>query len=463
MSGTFNDIDVPPTLCSFAVGISDMKHVVTPELKKAGNYLYLLEVKPDKMEMPNYRMLLAMYKVLRQGVGRGAIKSAYAVGFGGIAEAVSKMAFGNRLGVCFDGKFNVDELFEKKYGAIVVEVENCGELPAVARKIGRVTDDGVFEIGEERIAMDEMLQAWTSRLEDIFPTKSNVEATPVEDKPLYTAKKVYVCKHKVAKPKVFIPTFPGTNCEYDSARAFLRAGAEVETLVFRNQNASQIRESVDAFARAIGESQMVMIPGGFSAGDEPEGSAKFITSVFRNPQITDAVMQLLKERDGLMLGICNGFQALVKLGLVPYGEIRPQSVDSPTLTFNTIGRHQSLIAHTKVVSNLSPWMSKAQLGESYVVPISHGEGRFVATPEWLDKLFANGQVATQYVDLEGNPTMQEPYNMNGSYMAIEGITSPDGRVLGKMGHSERRSKGAFLNIYGDTDQLIFESGVEYFK
>ena len=462
MSGTFNDIDVPPTLCSFAVGISDMKHVVTPELKKAGNYLYLLEVKPDKMEMPNYRMLLAMYKVLRQAVGRGAIKSAYAVGFGGIAEAVSKMAFGNRLGVCFDGKFDVDELFEKKYGAIVVEVENCGELPAVARKIGRVTDDGVFEIGEERIAMDEMLQAWTSRLEDIFPTKSNVESAPVEDKPLYTAKKVYVCKHKVAKPKVFIPTFPGTNCEYDSARAFLRAGAEVETLVFRNQNASQIRESVDAFARAIGESQMVMIPGGFSAGDEPEGSAKFITSVFRNPQITDAVMQLLKERDGLMLGICNGFQALVKLGLVPYGEIRPQSVDSPTLTFNTIGRHQSLIAYTKVVSNLSPWMSKAQLGESYVVPISHGEGRFVATPEWLDKLFANGQVATQYVDLEGNPTMQEPYNMNGSYMAIEGITSPDGRVLGKMAHSERRREGTYLNIYGEQDQGIFESGVEYF-
>ena len=463
MSGTFNDIDVPPTLCSFAVGISDMKHVVTPELKKVGNYLYLLEVKPDKMEMPNYRMLLAMYKVLRQAVGRGAIKSAYAVGFGGIAEAVSKMAFGNRLGVCFDGKIDVDELFEKKYGAIVVEVENCGELPAVARKIGRVTDDGVFEIGEERIAMDEMLQAWTSRLEDIFPTKSNVESTPVENKPLYTAKKVYVCKHKVAKPKVFIPTFPGTNCEYDSARAFLRAGAEVETLVFRNQKASQIRESVDAFARAIGESQMVMIPGGFSAGDEPEGSAKFITSVFRNPQITDAVMQLLKERDGLMLGICNGFQALVKLGLVPYCEIRPQSVDSPTLTFNTIGRHQSLIAHTKVVSNLSPWMSKAQLGESYVVPISHGEGRFVATPEWLDKLFANGQVATQYVDLEGNPTMQEPYNMNGSYMAIEGITSPDGRVLGKMAHSERRREGTYLNIYGEQDQGIFESGVEYFK
>ena len=463
MSGTFNDIDVPPTLCSFAVGISDMKHVVTPELKQAGNYLYLLEVKSDQMGMPNYRMLLAMYKALRQAVGKGAVKSAYAVGFGGIAEAVSKMAFGNRMGVCFDDKFPVDELFEKKYGALVVEVENCGELPAVARKIGRVTDDGVFEVAGERIAMDEMLQAWTSRLEDVFPTKSTAEPAQLHKTRLYKAKDVYVCKHKVAKPKVFIPAFPGTNCEYDSARAFLRAGAEVETLVFRNQNANQIRESVEAFARAIADSQMVMIPGGFSAGDEPEGSAKFITSVFRNAQIADEVMRLLHERDGLMLGICNGFQALVKLGLVPYGEIRPQSVDSPTLTFNTIGRHLSMMAYTKVVSNLSPWLRQAELGKDYVVPISHGEGRFVAPQEWLDRLFANGQVATQYVDLNGKPTMQEPYNMNGSYMAIEGITSPDGRVLGKMAHSERRREGTYLNIYGDQDQRIFESGVEYFK
>ena len=463
MSGTFNDIDVPPTLCSFAVGISDMKHVVTPELKQAGNYLYLLEVKPNQMGMPNYRMLLAMYKALHQAVGKGAVKSAYAVGFGGIAEAVSKMAFGNRMGVRFDGKFTADELFEKKYGALVVEVENCGELPAVARKIGRVTDDGVFEVAGERIAMDEMLQAWTGRLEDVFPTKSTAEPVRLQKTRLYRAKDVYVCKHKVAKPKVFIPAFPGTNCEYDSARAFLRAGAEVETLVFRNQNASQIRESVEAFARAIASSQMVMIPGGFSAGDEPEGSAKFITSVFRNAQIADEVMRLLHERDGLMLGICNGFQSLVKLGLVPYGEIRPQSVDSPTLTFNTIGRHQSMMAYTKVVSNLSPWLRQAELGKDYVVPISHGEGRFVAPQEWLDRLFANGQVATQYVDLNGSPTMQEPYNMNGSYMAIEGITSPDGRVLGKMAHSERRREGTYLNIYGEQDQGIFESGVEYFK
>ena len=314
----------------------------------------------------------------------------------------------------------------------------------------------------ERIEMAEMLKAWTSRLEDIFPTKSVASTTPLEPKPLYKAKKVYVNKHKVAKPKVFIPVFPGTNCEYDSARAFMRAGAEVETLVFRNQNANQIRESVDAFAQAISSSQMVMIPGGFSAGDEPEGSAKFITSVFRNAKIADEVMRLLRERDGLMLGICNGFQALVKLGLVPYGEIRPQSTDSPTLTFNTIGRHQSMMAYTKVVSNLSPWLQKAELGKSYVVPISHGEGRFVAPEAWLDRLFENGQVATQYVDLDGKATMDEPYNMNGSYRAIEGITSPDGRVLGKMAHSERRREGTYLNIYGEQDQGIFESGVAYF-
>ena len=464
MSGTFNDIDVPPTLCSFAVGISDIKHVVTPELKKAGNYLYLLEVKPDAMDMPDYRRLLSVYGALHQAIVKGAVKSAYTVGFGGIAEAVSKMAFGNRMGVCFDGKISSDELFEKKYGAIVVEVANCGELPAIARKIGRITDDGRFTLADTVITLDEMLQAWTRPLEEVFPTssKANTPQATLSDK-TFRAKEVYLCRHKVAKPKVFIPTFPGTNCEYDSARAFLRAGAEVETLVFRNQNANQIRESVDAFANAIASSQIIMIPGGFSAGDEPEGSAKFITSVFRNEQISTAVMQLLNQRDGLMLGICNGFQALVKLGLVPYGEILPQTADAPTLTFNTIGRHQSMMAHTRVVSNLSPWLQLAELGKSYVVPISHGEGRFVAPQAWLDKLFANGQVATQYVDLEGHPTMEEPYNMNGSYLAIEGITSPDGRVLGKMAHSERRRDGSYLNIYGDQDQLIFESGVEYFR
>lgn len=463
MSGTFNEIDVPPTLCSFAVGIGKINQVVTPELKKAGSYLYLLEIKPDKMGMPNYKQLLAMYGALYQAVCRGAVRSAYAVGYGGIAEAVSKMAFGNSMGVVFDGKFEPEELFEKKYGAIVVEVPNCGDLPAVARKIGRVTDDGVFEVAGEKIAMEEMRQSWTSTLEEVFPTVSHAAVKALDEAKLYKAKNLRICKHKVAKPKVFIPVFPGTNCELDTARAFLRAGADVETLVFRNSNANQITESVEAYAKAIRESQIVMIPGGFSAGDEPEGSAKFITSVFRNPEIADEVMQLLKGRDGLMLGICNGFQALVKLGLVPYGEICQQHADSPTLTFNTIGRHQSMIAHTQVVSTLSPWLRQAELGKSYVVPVSHGEGRFVASQEWLDRLFANGQVATQYVDLNGRVTMEEPFNMNGSYMAIEGITSPDGRVFGKMAHSERRREGTYLNIYGDQDQRIFESGVAYFK
>ncbi|MBP5645455.1 MAG: phosphoribosylformylglycinamidine synthase subunit PurQ, partial [Bacteroidales bacterium] len=463
MSGTFNDIDVPPTLCSFAVGVSDRKHVVTPELKKAGDYLYLLEVKPDKNNMPNYTMLQKMYATLRRAMGNGDIRDAWAVGFGGVAEAVSKMAFGNRMGVVFDGKVAAEELFEKKYGALVVEVENCGCLPPIARKIGRVTDDGIFTLQDGQITLDEMLKAWTGRLEDVFSTKSkaNNPKAPISTK-TFRAKEVHICQHKVARPKVFIPTFPGTNCEYDSARAFLRAGAEVETLVFRNQNAAQIGESVDAFARAIGESQIVMIPGGFSAGDEPEGSAKFITSVFRNAKISEAVMELLNQRDGLMLGICNGFQALVKLGLVPYGEIRPQTADSPTLTFNTIGRHQSMMAYTRVVSNLSPWLQQAEVGKSYVIPVSHGEGRFVAPKECIDQLFANGQVATQYVDLQGRPTMEEPYNMNGSYIAIEGITSPDGRVLGKMAHSERRREGTYMNIYGEQDQRIFESGVAYF-
>lgn len=463
MSGTFNEIDVPPTLCSFAVGIGDIHHVVTPELKKAGNYLYLLEIKPDKMGMPNYRQLLALYGALHQAVLCGTVRSAYAVGFGGIAEAVSKMAFGNRLGVDFDDKFSADELFEKKYGAIVVEVPHCGDLPAAARKIGRVTDNGTFAVAGEQIGMDEMLQAWSAPLEDTFPTNSRTTPQPLPETKTYKAKQIHLCRHKVAKPKVFIPIFPGTNCEYDSERAFLRAGADVETIVFRNQNAQQINESVAAYAQAIHDSQIVMIPGGFSAGDEPEGSAKFITSVFRNPQIADAVMRLLKDRDGLMLGICNGFQALVKLGLVPYGEICQQQGDSPTLTFNTIGRHQSMIAHTKVVSNLSPWLQQAELGKCYAVPISHGEGRFVAPQAWLDRLFAQGQVATQYADLEGRATMEEPFNMNGSYMAIEGISSPDGRVLGKMAHSERRREGTYLNIYGDQDQRIFESGVAYFK
>ena len=463
MSGTFNNIDVPPTLCSFAVAVDDIHHIVTPELKEAGNELYLLDIKKDQYGMPDYADVQSQYKALYDEIGKGTIRSTYALGFGGIVEAVSKMAFGNRLGVQLESSLSGEVLCQKNYGAIIVEVRP-GTKPAFrSQKIGVTTANETFVHGSTCITIDEALAAWTKTLEGVFPTVAHKAEGEHIQAQLKDFKDIYQCKHKTARPKVFIPAFPGTNCEYDSARAFLRAGAEADIKVFRNQNGQQIRESVEAFTKAIEQSQIIMIPGGFSAGDEPEGSAKFITSVFRNSQISDAVMRLLKERDGLMLGICNGFQALVKLGLVPYGDIRPQSSDSPTLTFNTIGRHQSKMAYTKVVSNLSPWLRGAELGADYVIPISHGEGRFVAPKEWIDRLFANGQVATQYVDRTWQPTMDETYNMNGSFCAIEGITSPDGRVFGKMGHSERRSDGTYQNIYGNQDQRIFESGVEYFK
>ena len=465
MSRTFNDIDVPPTLCSFAVGVSDLQHVVTPELKSAGNKLVVLNVNEDSdgYGMPEYRDVMNQYAALRQAIENGQVKSTYVIGFGGLIEAVSKMAFGNKYGVRLNAEAEALGLTAKRYGDIVVEVASTHNLPFRHTVVGEVTEAPTFEVAGIQIALDEALAAWQGTLEHVFPTRSAAKQSECPETMTFAAKEIHICKNKVAKPHVFIPAFPGTNCEYDSARAFNRAGAESEIIVFRNQNGQQVAESVDAYVDAINRSQIIMIPGGFSAGDEPEGSAKFITSVFRNQRIGEAVMNLLKNRDGLMLGICNGFQALVKLGLVPYGEIRPQTADSPTLTFNTIGRHQSKMAYTRITSNLSPWLQKAELGATYVIPISHGEGRFVAPEACIRQLFANGQVATQYVDLEGNPTMNEEYNMNGSYYAIEGITSPDGRVLGKMAHSERRSKGSALNIYGNDDQQIFESGVAYFK
>jgi phosphoribosylformylglycinamidine synthase len=314
--------------------------------------------------------------------------------------------------------------------------------------------------------MEEALNSWTKPLEKVFPTRSNVADEIIKDNlytGIYDAKKVYVAKNKVAKPKVFIPVFPGTNCEYDSLRAFEKAGAIVNTVVFKNFSEQSIKESVQAFATAIKESNIVMFPGGFSAGDEPDGSGKFIATAFRNVKISDAINDLLKMKDGLVLGICNGFQAIIKLGLVPYGEIMPQKEDSPTLAMNNIGRHISKSVYTKVVTNKSPWLMKAELGAVYSIPASHGEGRFVANKEWLAKLAANGQIATQYVDVNGVPTMDEDYNPNGSFDAIEGITSPDGRVLGKMAHSERRGSSVALNIYGNQNQFIFESGVSYYK
>ena len=464
MSGTFNDIDVPPTLCSFAVDVSSYKHVVTPELKAAGDVLVRLDVDKDENDIPVYADVLDKYDKLHKAITEDKIEAAYVIGFGGLIEAVSKMAFGNKFGVAIDDGVTKRELVSKDYGSIILEVkpENVDKLGVTVKKIGTVNDSAAFTYGDVTVTVEEAIKAWTTKLEKVFPTKSKVPQTEINTG-LYDAKTVYTSKNKVAKPKVFIPVFPGTNCEYDSAKAFERAGAEVQTIVFRNMTAQGIRDSVDAFAKAISDSQIIMFPGGFSAGDEPDGSGKFIATAFRNAKISEEVMKLLNERDGLALGICNGFQALIKLGLVPYGEIRPQSETSPTLTMNSIGRHQSKIAYTKVVTNKSPWLAQAELGGVYSIPISHGEGRFVASKEWCEKLFANGQVATQYVDLNGNPTMDEYYNVNGSYYAIEGITSPDGRVLGKMGHSERIGEAVAVNIYGNQDQKIFESGVAYFK
>ena len=473
MSGTFNDIDVPPTLVSFAVDIAKEKDIITPELKAVGDQLVLFTIKKDEFDLPDYAQVMKLYDTIHALIQAGVIVSAYALDGKGLAAAVSKMAFGNKLGVTVNEDVSKETLFAPGFGNIVAEVpaEKVAEVKAAfdaaglagyEALVGWVNEEESFIYGEMRISMEEALHAWTATLEKVFPTRATENKDEVKTG-LYKADSIYVCKNKVAKPTVFIPVFPGTNCEYDSADAFERAGANTIVKVFKNMNANDIRESVDEFVKAIEQSQIIMFPGGFSAGDEPDGSAKFFATAFRNAKMTEAVMKLLNERDGLALGICNGFQALIKLGLVPYGEIRPQSAESPTLTYNTIGRHVSKMVYTKVVSNKSPWLQGAELGKVYCNPASHGEGRFVAPQEWLDKLFANGQVATQYVNEAGVPIMDEEWNVNGSYMAIEGITSPDGRVLGKMAHSERRDRSVAMNIYGEQDIKIFESGVAYFK
>lgn len=469
MSGTFNDethgeINVPPTLVSFAVDVSDKQHVVTPEFKKAGSKIVILKIARDAYDLPVYSQVMDSYKKLYKDMEAGNVISAYAVEAGGIAEAVSKMAFGNKLGVKIEHSVDPRDFFVPAWGDMVCEVPDgkLGSLGITYTVIGEVTDKVAFEYGSVSISMDEALNAWTKTLEDVFPTESKVDQKPVRTE-LYNTDKVYVCKHKVTQPTVFIPVFPGTNCEYDSTKAFERAGANVITKIFRNRDAADIRDSVEVYRKAIAQSQIVMFPGGFSGGDEPDGSAKFFATTFRNAVLKEELEKLVNERDGLILGVCNGFQALIKLGLLPEGRITELKKDSPTLAMNTIGRHISKMVNLKVVSNKSPWLREAELGGIYVNPISHGEGRFVASEEWLDKLYANGQVATQYADAEGNPTMDEMWNPNGSAMAIEGITSEDGRIYGKMGHSERIGDGVFMNIYGDKDIKIFESGVKYFK
>ena len=478
MSGTFNDIDVPPTLVSFAVDVAKLQDVITPELKKAGNKLVWLRAPKDQYDLPDYAAIMDQYEKLHNDMQAGKVVSAYALDRHGIAAAVSKMAFGNAMGVKIEHNLDPRDFFAPGFGDLVLEVpaEKVGQLSITYTVIGEVTADGKFSYGNAEITLDEAYKAWTGTLEKVFKTTSGEEndgpvamavktADPeaTYENGVYNTKNIYVCKHKVAKPRVFIPVFPGTNCEYDSTRAFERAGAEVDVKVFKNLSAEDIRDSVEIFEKSIDQAQMIMFPGGFSAGDEPDGSAKFFATAFQNAKIKEAVMKLLNERDGLALGICNGFQALIKLGLVPYGEICGQKEDSPTLTYNTIGRHISKMVYTKVVSNKSPWLQKAALGGVYCNPASHGEGRFVANAEWLTKLLANGQVATQYVNPNGELDQSEESNINGSTYNIEGITSPDGRVLGKMAHSERRDNGVAINIYGEQDIQIFESGVEYFK
>lgn len=473
MSGTFNDIDVPPTLVSFAVDVAKEQDIITPEFKTPGSTIAVFKAHRDQYDLPDYTQIMKLYDVIHDLIQKGVVTAAYALDAYGIVASISQMAFGNKLGVAIDDDIAPEELFSFGIGSIVAEINpdrrkeaiqamEDAELGEFYSTIGIVTDDETFTYRETKIKVEDAIATWKKPLEKVFPTKASENEQPLEDK-LHEEKQIYVCRHKVARPTVFIPVFPGTNCEYDSAAAFERAGADTIVKVFRNRNGQDIRESVDEFSKAIDQAQIIMFPGGFSAGDEPEGSAKFFATAFRNAKMKEAVMKLLNERDGLVLGICNGFQALIKLGLVPYGEIRTQTADAPTLTYNTIGRHISKEAYIKVVSNKSPWLAGADLGGVYVNPASHGEGRFVAPKEALDKLFANGQIATRYCDPEGNISMDEEWNINGSYLAVEGITSPDGRVLGKMCHSERRGDHVALNIFGEQDMKIFESGVSYFK
>ena len=489
MSGSFfyegdekrasGEINVPPTLVSFAVDVAEGKDVITPELKAAGNMLIELPIDRDEYDLPDYEKVMARYDEIHSLMQKGMVVSAYAIDSYGVAAAISRMAFGNGFGVKIAECVKHEDLFTNRIGNILVEVpaDKAGEVLALreAREIGVVTADNKFTVGNVEIALDEALEKWTGKLEKVFPSVAPVSEDDTEspDKKSifgdgaltkeYKADSVYVCKNKTAKPTVFIPVFPGSNCEYDSAAAFERAGADTIVKIFRNRDANDILESIDEFKKSIEKAQIIMFPGGFSAGDEPDGSAKFFATAFQNEVIKEAVNDLLQNRDGLALGICNGFQAMIKLGLVPNGQITGQNPESPTLTFNTIGRHISTMAYLKVVSNKSPWMQKAELGGVYVNPASHGEGRFVAPVDVLTKLFENGQVITQYCDPDGEVHLDNRWNINGSYMAVEGITSPDGRCLGKMCHSERRGDNVAINIYGEQDMKIFESGVDYFK
>ncbi|MBQ2094201.1 MAG: phosphoribosylformylglycinamidine synthase, partial [Ruminococcus sp.] len=465
MSGSFEDIDVPPTLVSFAVAMTKASKTISSEFKKAGSKVIYVPVPENKATlMPEWDKLAEMYKAVYALMQSGKVLSASVVKEGGAAACVCKAAFGNCFGFKFTKELTNQELFAPLSGSLVLELEDGAELDSnvLSYDHGTVTDYAKITMGGKSVELKDVLDKWTAPLEKVFPTQAECPEIEVEAE-LYHARNVATPAIKVAKPKVFIPVFPGTNCEVDTARAFEKAGAQAELLIVKNLTQSGIEETIERMEKIIRESQMIMIPGGFSGGDEPDGSGKFIATTFRNPRIADAVNDLLKNRDGLMLGICNGFQALIKLGLVPYGEIRELKPTDPTLTFNTVGRHISHMAYTRVTSVKSPWFSQVNAGDVFAVPVSHGEGRFMADTETVKQLADNGQIATQYVNLNGNPSSDIAYNVNGSICAIEGITSPDGRVLGKMGHSERKGENLYKNVPFEKDQKIFESGVAYFK
>ena len=464
MSGTFNELSVPPTLISFAVDVASAEKVVSPEFKKEGSFVVLIPLDIDKDGMPDFDMMERNYTKIYELINEKKILAASTVKYGGIGRSISEMCFGNKIGFSFNGKIEPEELFISKYGSLIVEInkeEKIKDLLAgIQYEVLGVTGEDYIEVNGEKISLDELIDEWEKPLEKVFPIKEDIEGNPTSI--LYNKGQVARPKGRIVKPRVLIPAFPGTNCEYDTKKAFENAGGETDIFVFRNLASADIEYSIKEMAKRINESQIVAIPGGFSAGDEPDGSGKFIATVFRNPYIKEAVMNMLKNRDGLMIGICNGFQALIKLGLVPYGEIRDIEEDSPTLTFNKMGRHASTMVMTKVVSNLSPWFSNAKVGDIYTIPISHGEGRFIALSEEMKKLQENGQIATQYVDYEGKPSYDGLFNPNGSMEAVEAITSPDGRILGKMAHSERIGKNICKNIPGLKEQRIFEAGINYF-
>jgi len=467
MSGTFKDMNVPPTLVAFAVGVTNVKNIISNEFKKAGNKVIIVPLRRDENDLPDFDNLNRNFDRIHELIESGKIISAQTVRSGGIAEAISKMCFGNMIGFRFNVDVNINSIFSPDYGSIILEVGNDQDLESMFRGIdykvlGTTEQKESIILGNIEMKLDTLLQKWQEPIDKIFP----VYGPRIEGKPeqiTYDRHKGNKSSLKLAKPRVFMPVFPGTNCEYDTARRFEAAGAEVDTFVIKNLTSKDIEKSIELMVKKINNSQIIMIPGGFSGGDEPDGSGKFIATAFRNPYVKEAVMSLIKNRDGLMLGICNGFQALVKLGLVPFGEIRDIDENSPTLTFNTIGRHVSCMVQTRVSSCISPWLANTEVGEIYTIPISHGEGRFVANDDILNMMIQNGQIATQYVDADGNATYDPKYNPNGSILAIEGITSPDGRILGKMGHSERIGSYVAKNVPGEKDQKLFEAGVDYYR